>query len=51
MIELLSWTKDAWSDYIHWQGRDKKTLRRINKLITDAQCSPYEGKVSENQSP
>ncbi len=43
MIELLSWTKEAWSDYVHWQGQDKKTLKRIYKLITDTQRSPYEG--------
>ena len=43
MIELLSWTREAWSDYIYWQGQDKKTLKRINKLITDTKRSPYEG--------
>ena len=43
MIEILSWTKEAWADYLYWQGQDKKTLRRINKLIMDARRSPYEG--------
>ena len=43
MIELLSWTKESWSDYVYWQGQDKKTLKRINKLIADTQRSPYEG--------
>jgi len=43
MTELLSWTKEAWSDYVYWQGQDKKTLKRINKLIMDAQRSPFEG--------
>ena len=43
MIDILSWTKDAWSDYLYWQTQDKKTLRRINKLIIDAQHSPFEG--------
>ena len=43
MIELLSWTREAWSDYIYWQEQDKKTLKRINKLITDTKRSPYEG--------
>ncbi|MDM8545461.1 Txe/YoeB family addiction module toxin [Candidatus Venteria ishoeyi] len=43
MNRLLSWTDDAWSDYIYWQGQDKKILRRINKLITDVKRSPFDG--------
>jgi toxin YoeB len=43
MIDMLAWTKEACSDYVYWQGQDKKTLKRINKLITDTQRSPYEG--------
>jgi len=42
-IEILSWTERAWSDYLYWQTQDKKTLRRINKLITDTMRSPFEG--------
>ncbi|UZE97316.1 Txe/YoeB family addiction module toxin [Alkalimarinus alittae] len=40
---LLSWTDEAWNDYIYWQGQDKKTLKRINKLISDTMRSPFEG--------
>lgn len=43
MTKLVSWTNEAWSDYVYWQGQDKKTLKRINKLITDTQRSPFEG--------
>lgn len=43
MIEILSWTKDAWADYVYWQGQDKKTLKRINKLISDTIRSPFDG--------
>ena len=43
MIEILSWTKEAWSDYIYWQTQDRKTLKRINKLIIDSQRSPFSG--------
>lgn len=43
MIKTLSWTREAWSDYLHWQTQDKKTLKRINKLIVDTQRSPFEG--------
>ena len=43
MIEILGWTKEAWRDYTYWQGQDKKTLKRINKLISDTQRTPCEG--------
>lgn len=40
---LLCWTSEAWSDYLYWQGQDKKTLKRINKLTLDTKRSPFEG--------
>lgn len=40
---LLSWTDAAWSDYVYWQTQDRKTLKRINKLIVDTKRSPFEG--------
>ncbi|MEC4766367.1 Txe/YoeB family addiction module toxin [Halomonas sp. CUBES01] len=40
---LLSWTDEAWNDYVYWQTQDKKTLKRIHKLINDAKRSPFEG--------
>ncbi|EJV0279310.1 TPA: Txe/YoeB family addiction module toxin [Vibrio parahaemolyticus] len=40
---LLSWTDDAWDDYLYWQTQDKKTLKRINKLINDIKRSSFEG--------
>ena len=43
MIQILSWTKEAWEDYIYWQGQDRKTLKRINKLILDTQRNPFQG--------
>jgi len=43
MTRLLAWTDDAWADYLYWQGQDKKTIKRINKLITDTKRSPFEG--------
>jgi len=33
----------SWSDYLYWQTQDNKTLKRINKLITDVKRSPFEG--------
>jgi len=43
MTNLLTWTKEAWGDYVYWQSQDKKTLKRISKLITNTQRSPFEG--------
>ena len=43
MIEIIVWTKEAWSDYLYWQTQDKKTLKRINKIIQDTQRNPFEG--------
>ncbi len=43
MIRRLAWTPEAWSDYLYWQGQDKKTLKRINRLIADTQRHPHEG--------
>ena len=34
MIEKI-WSDEAWEDYLYWQIQDKKTLRRINRLIKD----------------
>jgi len=39
----LAWTDEAWSDYIYWQGQDKKTLKRINQLIENVKRLPFEG--------
>jgi toxin YoeB len=36
-------TNAAWSDYVYWQGQDKKTLKRINVLIKDAMRNPEDG--------
>jgi len=43
MLEILSWTREAWADYIYWQSQDKKALKRINKLIADTRRNPFDG--------
>lgn len=40
---LVAWTDAAWEDYLYWQTQDRKTLKRINRLIQDARRSPFEG--------
>ena len=34
MVDKI-WTDDAWEQYLYWQDQDKKTLRKLNKLLTD----------------
>lgn len=43
MSRRLAWTDEAWSDYLYWQQQDRKTLKRINKLIEDLKRQPFEG--------
>ena len=43
MSRRLAWTDSAWQDYLHWQSQDKRTLKRINRLIEDTKRSPFEG--------
>ena len=43
MAHNITFSPDAWADYLYWQSEDKKTLKRINKLLRDIERSPYEG--------
>ncbi|MDR1916661.1 MAG: type II toxin-antitoxin system YoeB family toxin [Synergistaceae bacterium] len=36
-----TWFDDAWADYLYWQGEDKKTLKKINRLIHDIERNGY----------
>ncbi|WP_010632903.1 Txe/YoeB family addiction module toxin [Sporolactobacillus vineae] len=37
------WQEEAWDDYLYWQNQDKKTLKRINRLIKDIDRNGYSG--------
>ena len=39
----ITFSKNAWEDYISWQKEDKKILRKINDLIKDIQRTPFDG--------
>ena len=39
MIKL--WHDEAWEDYLFWQTQDRKTLKRINKLLQDIERNGY----------
>jgi toxin YoeB len=39
----IKFTNNAGSDYVWWQGQDRKTLKRINGLIESARRDPFVG--------
>ena len=44
MNKKLAWTDEAWKDYIYWQTQDKKTLKRVNRLLDDIKRNdPFKG--------
>ncbi|MEX9755790.1 Txe/YoeB family addiction module toxin [Providencia vermicola] len=43
MSRFLIWTDQGWEDYLYRQTQDKKTLKRINKLIDETKRTPFYG--------
>jgi toxin YoeB len=39
----LTFSDDAWDEYLSWQGESAATLRRINDLIKEIQRTPFTG--------
>lgn len=39
----ITFTPNAWNDYLSWENDDRKMLKKINSLIRDIQSHPYEG--------
>ncbi len=39
----ISFSMQAWKDYLFWQQHDKKILKRINTLLKDIQRNGYDG--------
>ena len=42
-MRTLRFTDQCWNDNLYWQDQDKRTLKRINVLIKDAQRNPFSG--------
>lgn len=40
---ILVWGESAWEDYLWWQATDRRTLKRINRLIKDIARNGNEG--------
>ena len=39
----VSFTGNAWEDYLYWQTQDRKMLKRVNALIKDICRSTFDG--------
>lgn len=39
----VNFTPRAWEDFQYWQAQDKKTLKRVLKLINEAGRTPFKG--------
>lgn len=40
---VLTFTENAWEDYLYWQKTDKKIVKRINELIKVIKRTPFDG--------
>ena len=39
----ILWENRAWDEYLYWQSKDKKTVKKINTLLKDMLRNPCEG--------
>ena len=39
----ITFTDDAWEDYLYWQSHDPKLLQRVNRLIEECSRTPFRG--------
>ena len=39
----LSWSREAWADYLYWERADRRVRDKINTLIEDIQRHPFTG--------
>jgi len=43
MALQLLFTPEALEDYLYWQSKDKKILKKINTLLKECQRTPFDG--------
>ena len=43
MTRTIAFDQNGWEDYVYWQTQDRKTLERINQLITESLRDPFAG--------
>ena len=42
-MSKLTFSEQAWDEYLYWQMHDKKILKRINQLLADISRNGYAG--------
>ena len=42
-MRAIRFVPDAWEAYLYWHAQDKKTLKRLNLLITACARDPFAG--------
>ena len=42
-MSKLVFSEMAWEEYLYWQAQDKKTLKKINRLLKEISRSPFSG--------
>lgn len=40
----LIWSDTSWEDYIYWQNKDRKTLKKVNEILKDISRNGYKCK-------
>ncbi len=43
MSRRLTFTTQAWEEYLYWQGHDKQLLKKLNLLLKDCVRDPFGG--------
>jgi toxin YoeB len=39
----ITFSDQAWEDYVYWQQTDKNLVKKVNKLIKEIKRTPFEG--------
>lgn len=42
-MRSINFDSAAWADFLHWLDTDRKTARRITRLIAEIQRDPFTG--------
>ena len=44
---MFSWKDEAWNEYLEWQREDRKTLKKINRLIKSIQRDGFDNGIGK----
>lgn len=42
-MKSVSFSSDAWADFLYWVEKDQKKLKKINSLIEEINRTPFSG--------